>query len=200
MLEPMILPSKRGATYQDVIDAPEDMVAELIGGELFLQPRAAMRHAEAASVLGMMIGPPFRLGRGGPGGWWIQHEPELHIGEDVLVPDLAGWRRDLSPGFEVELQAAYATTPPQWVCEVLSPSTQGKDRIKKLPLYAAHGVSHAWLLDPLARSLEVFRLEHGRWSVLSTHAGAVSVRAEPFDAVEVDLGELWCVPEGAEGA
>jgi Uma2 family endonuclease len=188
----MVHPAKRLATYQDVIDAPENMVAELIDGELFLQPRPAAPHAEAASVLGMLIGTPFRLGRGGPGGWWIQDEPELHLDRHVLVPDLAGWRRDLHP--DLDRTVAYYEIAPQWVCEVISPSTQRKDRIKKLPIYADHGVLHAWLVDPLLATLEVYRLREGLWSLIAAHEGAVVVRAEPFEAVELDLSELWVSP------
>ncbi|MEL6185983.1 MAG: Uma2 family endonuclease [Myxococcota bacterium] len=182
-------PARAGATYQDVLDAPEHMVAELIDGDLYLQPRPAKPHAEAASVLGMLLGPPFRLGRGGPGGWWLQDEPELHIERDVLVPDLAGWRREAMP--EIDVSQAFYSEIPQWVCEVLSPSTMGKDRVRKLPKYGAAGVEHAWLIEPLAQTLEVFRLDGGTWSLVFTHEGPGAVRAEPFDAVEVDLGELW---------
>lgn len=185
----MIRPARRSATYQDVLDAPEHMVAELIEGELYLQPRPAQPHAEATSVLGMLLGPPFRLGRGGPGGWRIQDEPELHLGAHVLVPDLAGWRVEAVP--EVDLTKAFVEAGPQWICEVLSPSTRRIDRIKKLPIYAEHGVAHAWLLDPLARTLEVYRLEGGRWSLVGGYEEDAVIRAEPFDAVELPLGELW---------
>lgn len=193
MITPMATPARRGATYQDVLDAPEHQVAELLDGDLYLQPRPAKPHAEAASVLGMVLGPPFRLGRGGPGGWWIQDEPELHLGADVLVPDLAGWRRADMPTLDVS--QAYYTEPPAWVCEVLSPSTMGKDRVKKLPKYGAAGVRHAWLVEPEARTLEVFTWRDGRWTLVLTHEGPGAVRAEPFDAVEIDLADLW-LPEG----
>ena len=185
----MISPAKRQATYQDVLDAPEHLVAELIGGELFLQPRPALRHAEAASVLGMLLGPPFRLGRGGPGGWYLHDEPELHFGRDVLVPDLAGWRR--AAHADLDLTRAYTEVAPDWICEVLSPRTQGVDRVKKLPLYGAAGVTHAWLLDPVAHTLEAFALREGAWVLVAAHHGAVSVRVEPFAEVELELGELW---------
>jgi Uma2 family endonuclease len=184
--------ARRGATYQDVIDAPEHMVAELIDGDLYLQPRPAIPHAEAASVLGMLIGPPFRLGRGGPGGWFIHYEPELHLGADVLVPDLAGWRRERID--EAELTRAHYVTAPQWVCEVLSPSFVGKDRVKKLPKYGAAGVEHAWLVEPVAQTLEVFRREPGGWTLVFAHEGPGAARAEPFDAVEIPLHELWLPP------
>ncbi|NJK88100.1 MAG: Uma2 family endonuclease [Myxococcales bacterium] len=185
----MLEPAKREATYQDVLDAPENQVAELLDGALFLQPRPAKPHAEAASVLGMLIGPPFRLGRGGPGGWWIQYEPELHFATDVLVPDLAGRRKEAMP--ELDLERAYYEEAPDWVCEVLSPETAGKDRVKKLPKYARAGVRHAWIIDPHAETLEAYRNEKARWSLIFTHEGGGLVRSEPFDAVELDLGALW---------
>ncbi len=80
------------ATYQDIIDAPENMVAEIIHGALHTHPRPAPRHAVAHSSLGDELMSPFQKGRGGPGGWWILDEPEVHFGTDVLA-DLGGWRR-----------------------------------------------------------------------------------------------------------
>jgi hypothetical protein len=182
-------PAKGHATYEDVLRAPESMVAELIGGELFLQPRPALKLAEAATVLAMVLGAPFRLGRGGPGGWVLQFEPELHLGADVLVPDLAGWRRALHP--DLDLALAFTAVPPDWVCEVLSAATQGRDRVRKLPLYGEHGVQYAWLVDPMARTLEVYKRREGAWIVHSSHEGSATVRAEPFDAVAFELDDLW---------
>lgn len=184
-----MLPAKAHATYEDVLRAPAHMVAELIGGDLFLQPRPALTHGEAASVLGMLLGPPFRLGRGGPGGWVLQFEPELHLGPEVLVPDLAGWRLEAHP--ELDLSLAFASVAPDWVCEVLSPSTQGMDRVRKLPLYGEHGVRYAWLVDPLAQTLEVYERRAGAWFVRAAHEGAATVRAEPFEAVAFELADLW---------
>lgn len=184
-------PARRRATYEDVLRAPEHLVAEVIDGELHLSPRPGSRHAHASSSLGIKLGAPFMFGGGdGPGGWIILDEPELHLGGEpaILVPDLAGWRRErMQLGEEV----AYFTLAPDWVCEVLSQSTGQLDRAKKLPLYAAEGVRHAWLLDPTQRTLEVYRNEAGRWLLLATYAGDARVRAEPFDAVELDLSALW---------
>lgn len=185
----MVRSVKAPATYRDLLALPENVVGEIIGGELHVQPRPAMPHANAASILGMLIGPPFRLGRGGPGGWVILDEPELHLADEVLVPDLAGWRQ--VQGREISLQVAYQTMAPDWICEVLSPSTQAVDRVRKLPIYAAHGVGHVWLVDPLQKTLEVFRLESARWSMIGGYAGDAVVRAEPFDAIELPLAELW---------
>lgn len=167
---------------------PDYLVAEIVAGELHTSPRPASPHAFAASSLGMDLGSAFQKGRGGPGGWWILDEPELHLGEDVVVPDLAGWRRETMPEVPNE---AFFTTVPDWLCEVLSPSTSRLDRTGKLPVYAREGVGHVWLLDPLQQTLEVYRLLDGQWLLVSTHAEADRVRAEPFDELELDLSELW---------
>jgi Uma2 family endonuclease len=185
------------ATYEDVLNAPENKVAEILDGELFLSPRPASPHAVASSRLGFDLGGPFDRGRGGPGGWWILYEPELHLGEDVLVPDVAGWRRERMASIP---PVPYFTLPPDWVCEVLSPSTERIDRAKKLRIYAGAGVAHAWLVDPLQRTLEVLRLHEGAWTIVSVFEGSERVRAEPFDAVELDLGGLWLDPPPATSA
>ncbi len=181
-------PARKRATYDDVIAAPETMVAELIDGKLLLHPRPALPHAAAAVALAEELGPPFKRGRGGPGGWILLFEPELHFGDDVLVPDLAGWRRERMPALE---PAAYLTLPPDWICEVLSPSTAKVDRIDKLPIYARERVAHTWLVDPVLKTVEVLRLESGHWSIVATHADDAKVRVEPFDAIELDVGLLW---------
>lgn len=180
--------AKRRATYQDVLDAPETVVAEIIGGELHLSPRPGGPHTKVASALGYLLGPPFDFGQGGPGGWIILVEPELHVGDEIVVPDLAGWRVERMP--EVTT-GAYFTIPPDWVCEVLSRSTAALDRADKLPVYAAHGVGHAWLVDPGRRTLEVLRRQDARWLIVATYHGDAKVRAEPFDAIELDLALLW---------
>jgi len=181
-------PARRRATYEDVLAAPRHVVAEIIDGDLRLHPRPAVPHATAATVLGEELGPPFRRGRGGPGGWILLDEPELHLGTDIVVPDMGGWRRER---LNVLPSKAYLTLAPDWICEVLSPSTTKTDRAEKLPIYAREGVLHAWLLDPLARILEVLRLERGKWTVLDVHKDDARVRAEPFDAFELELGVLW---------
>ncbi len=181
-------PAKRKATYEDVLAAPEHVVAEIINGELHLSPRPGGPRTRAASRLGSVLGPPFDLGSGGPGGWIILFEPELHLGEQVVVPDIAGWRVERMPEIG---DVAYFTVVPDWVCEVLSKSSAAMDRIDKLPIYAKFGVRHAWLVEPRLRSLEVMRLHEGRWLIVGTHRGDVRVRAEPFDAIELDLALLW---------
>ena len=178
-------PLKKGATYDDLRDVPDNFVAEMFDGELYASPRPAASHAHAASVLGVKLGGPFH--RTGPGGWVILDEPELHFGNDVVVPDLAGWRRTRMPRVPAH---AYFTLAPVWICEVLSTSTEALDRGKKLRIYAREGVAHAWLIDPLAHTLEVMGLE-GRWTSLARYEGDVGIRAAPFDAVELELGALW---------
>jgi hypothetical protein len=176
------------ATYQDVIDAPPNMVAEIIYGTLVTSPQPRIRHAVVASALGGVLSPKFGWGDGGPGGWVLLDEPELHFGEDVLVPDLAAWKRERygTPG-----DVAFLTLAPDWVCEVLSPSTAALDRTSKLEIYARERVAHAWLVDPATQTLEAFRLDGDSWRLVHVWAGAAKARAEPFDAVELDLTRLW---------
>jgi Uma2 family endonuclease len=189
-MEPMprIPPVDRPATYEDLMKVPDTMVAEIVDAELYATPRPALPHAHVTSALGVLIGGPYHHGRGGPGGWWILDEPELHFAKDVLVPDLAGWRRTRLPRLP---DAAYSSLAPDWVCEVLSPSTASLDRVKKMTIYARERVAHAWLLDPAVRTLEVLRLEAGRWAILATYGGSDTVRAEPFDDIDLELTSLW---------
>jgi len=179
---------KKPATYQDVLDAPEHMLAEIIDGELVLSPRPRAPHAVATSAIGAELMPPFGRGRGGPGGWIIVDEPELHLGRDVVVPDLAAWRRERMPVVE---DVPYFTLAPDWVCEVLSKSTHKRDRTKKLRIYARAGVRHAWLVHPIWRTLEVLRQIDGKWLEIASHEGDERVRVEPFDAIELDLASFW---------
>jgi Uma2 family endonuclease len=179
---------KKDATYADLCALPEHFVAEILGGDLYAFPRPAAPHARANGTLFRKLGDLFEDGENGPGGWWLLMEPELHFGDDVLVPDLAGWRRERMPAIP---NVAYFTLAPDWLCEVLSPSTKAIDRRKKLPIYAREGVGHVWLLDPLQQTLEVLRLESRGWSKVAEHEGGANVRAEPFDAVELALRSLW---------
>jgi Uma2 family endonuclease len=184
----MALPVKRPASYEDLLSVPPERVGEIVGGELHVSPRPASRHALATSRLGSELGPPFDRGQGGPGGWWILFEPELHLGNDVVVPDLAGWRRLRMPQFP---DTAAFTLAPDWACEVVSPGTERLDRARKMPLYARETVSHLWLVNPTTRTLEAYRLADGGWLLLATHEGAARVRAEPFEALELSLASLW---------
>jgi Uma2 family endonuclease len=181
---------KKTDTYSELLNLPENLVGEIIGGELHTQPRPAGPHASASSVLGMDIGSAFHRGRGGPGGWWIIDEPEIHFVRDVemLVPDLAGWRRERMPSLPQDHRFEVV---PDWICEVLSPSTMKKDRMLKMKVYARDGVAYLWLVDPLAKTLETFALDNGRWTVTGLYTDEDEVRAPPFDAVPLKLGDLW---------
>jgi Uma2 family endonuclease len=184
----MTLPAKRAASYADLAALSKHVVGEILRGELVVSPRPAPRHAEAASSLTGVLVPPFRFGEGGPGGWWILAEPEVHLGDDVLVPDLAGWRHQRMPALPEE---AFFTLPPDWVCEVLSPSTSRVDRTQKLPIYQREAIPHVWLIDPSAQTLEVYRLDSKSWLLEATHGGDEAVRAAPFEAITMNLSRLW---------
>ena len=184
----MTAAARRLATYEDLLALPEHAIGELLDGELHVQPRPASPHALATSVLGVDLGAPFHRGRGGPGGWILIDEPELHLVRDVLVPDLAGWRRERMPEMP---DVPFFTLAPDWVCEVLSASTSRTDRAKKRPIYAREGVRHLWLVDPDAHTLEIFRLDGEGYRLVTTFEGDEKVRAEPFDAIELELGALW---------
>lgn len=186
----------RRATYDDLLAVPDHLVAEIVDGELFTSPRPRSPHARTATAIahdlfGGFDGPPGSADR--PGGWWILIEPELHLGADVLVPDVAGWRIDRLP---VVPDVAGFTLAPDWVCEVISPSTARLDRARKMPVYAREGVGHLWLVDPVARTLEVYRLDGGRWTVESIHGGTEPVRAAPFASVALDVGRWWLPGDG----
>jgi Uma2 family endonuclease len=179
-------PLKKGATYDDLREVPDHFVAEMFDGDLYASPRPALPHANAAGSLFAEIHRSFH--RKDPSGWVILFEPELHFESDVLVPDLAGWRRTRLPNVPAE---AYLALAPDWICEVLSTSTEALDRGKKLRIYAREGVAHAWLVDPLAHSLEAMSLKAGRWTQLDRYEGEAKVGAVPFDAIEFELGALW---------
>lgn len=179
---------KRGATYEDVLEAPPDRIAEVSRGDLYLSPRPAPRHARAAIALGGELYESFDRGRSGPGGWWVLLEPEIHFDGNVLVPDIAAWRRSRLAALP---EGSWFDLAPDWVCEIASPSTEQFDRSVKLPLYATDEVAFLWLVDPLARRLEVYRRDRGRWRVEATFAGAQIVSAEPFEAVAIELHRLW---------
>lgn len=186
----MAEPAGRRSTYEDVLAAPKHQVAEVIDGQLYLNPRPAPPHAVAASALGMDLGSAFQRGRGGPGGWWILDEPEIHLGTepDIVVPDLGGWRKERLPELP---STAYFTLVPDWVCEVLSESTRRVDRVEKMRLYEREQVPYVWLVDPAVQVIEVFRLDGDSYRLIASHAGDEQPRLVPFDAIELELSALW---------
>ncbi|HKY39781.1 MAG TPA: Uma2 family endonuclease [Polyangiaceae bacterium] len=188
----------RLALYQEYLEVPKHQRAEIIRGTLYVTPRPSPPHANATSVLGGELNGPFQRGRGGPGGWWILDEPELQlVPHEPMVPDLAGWRVERLPALP---ETAYFALAPDWVCEVLSKSTEAVDRTEKLPIYAAQRVGHVWLVDPSAQTLEVYELgEAGRWRQVRIHQGNVRVRVAPFEAIELELGALWSPPSPLGG-
>jgi Uma2 family endonuclease len=184
----MANPAKRRATYEDLLAVPEPLIGEIIDGDLVTQPRPTASHALASSTLGVELGGPFHRGRGGPGGWIILDEPELHLHGDILVPDMAGWRRERMPELP---QAAAFELAPDWVCEVLSPGTAAIDRSSKRRIYAREGVQWLWLVEPETKTLETFALDGPNWKHLETWHDDAVVRAVPFDAIELELAALW---------
>jgi Uma2 family endonuclease len=184
----------RRATYQDIVDLPEGVVGEIISGVLHTQPRPRFSHAKASSKLGAKLDNEFDPDDGGPGGWIFLDEPELHFGEDVLVPDIAGWRVERGPDLAND---AWTSIAPDWLCEVLSPSTEQKDRVLKMEVYAREGVAHVWLVDPDARTLEAYELRNTEWVRIAALRENDEVAAAPFDAAPFRLGALW-VPKGGD--
>jgi len=176
----------RRATYEDLLQVPDHFVAEILEGELYVNRRPASPQARATTKLGMIIGAEFDLPSSGQ--WLFINQPELHFGEDVIVPDIAGWRRSRMP---VVPNVPWFDLAPDWICEALSPSTQRLDRFKKMPAYAREGVQYAWIIDADLQSLEAFRLENGRWSNIAQHLGDAVVRVEPFESLEIKLANLW---------
>jgi Uma2 family endonuclease len=178
----------RSALYDDLVALPDTVVGEIVDDQLWAAPRPAPRHAWAAGQLMAELGSRLRGGGSGKGGWRILPEPELHLGRQVVVPDLAGWRRERLPRLP---STPYFDLAPDWLCEVLSPSTQQLDRDKKLGVYAAAGVNHMWLVDPLMRSLEVLRRAGSEWMYVAHHEGLEIVHAAPFAELGLALPLLW---------
>jgi Uma2 family endonuclease len=182
-------PAKRKAVYDDLYNLPENMTGEIIEGELYTQPRPHSRHTNIELALGLELGSMYRYGRGGgPGGWIFLIESEVMLGENLLVPDLAGWRQERLPAPPKENWIAVV---PDWVCEIQSPSTFRTDRVRKMPIYAAHNVPYLWLIDPLTKFLEAFKLNEGAWTLVGNYTEQDKVRIEPFQEVEIDLANLW---------
>jgi Uma2 family endonuclease len=187
----MAEPAKRNATYDDLIAVPEHLSAEIIFGALYTHPKPAPPHGAAQSALSVELGGPFQKGRGGPGGWIFMTEPELHLGPHVVAPDIAGWRRERMPHMPAK---AYIESAPDWVCEIISPSTESIDRGPKRRIYANYNVHHLWLLNPVAKYLEVHALRGAEWVHVATFGDGEDVAAPPFEAVPFKIDDLWPLP------
>jgi Uma2 family endonuclease len=192
----MAEPAKRNATYEDYLALGDDVRAELIYGSLYLHPAPAPPHGSSQFSLSGELHGPFQKGVGGPGGWWFMITPELHLGPHVAQPDIAGWRRERMP---VLPSTSYVDLPPDWICELLSPSTEGVDRGPKRRLYATYGVAHLWYLNPVARFLEVHALRDGSYVFIDTFDDTAEFRAPPFEAVAFRLSNLWPMPPSSTG-
>jgi Uma2 family endonuclease len=180
--------AKKKATYADLESVPEHLVAEIVDGELLTHPRPSPRHGATASALGAELTGPFQKGDNGPGGWVFFVEPEVSFGPHLLVPDIAGWKRERLPSYP---DTNYFTISPDWVCEVLSGSTEKRDRTVKSRVYAEAQVPHMWLIDPRLQILEAFELNEGRWVKVGAWNSDDEVRAPPFDAIAFSLADLW---------
>lgn len=189
-------PARRPATYDDILALPEDVRAELIGGEVVVAPSPLPRHSRVQRVLGSFVGGPFDDddGRGGPGGWWILMDVDVRFGPHVLRPDLVGWVRERLADPDVRP----IDVVPDWVCEILSPSNASHDRVTKRRIYAEH-VRHFWIVDPESRTVEAFTLEWGRWVDAGSFDESAPARIAPFEAVELPIARLF-LPKRAEPA
>lgn len=181
-------PARKRASYEDLYTLPPNMTGQIIEGELYTLPRPHSRHSRVSAILCREIGPYQSDGGGGPQGWVILIEAEVMLGDDLLAPDLAGWRIERLPKPPKE---NYITVTPDWVCEILSPGTARLDRIRKMPIYARHEVKHLWLIDPILKTLEVYGLKEGSWVVRGSYGEDDQVRVEPFTGVEINLADLW---------
>ena len=184
-------PKSSNATYQDVLDAPPHLTAEIIDGTLYTHSRPHPPHSNAQSELIGILRLPFGRGVGGPGGWWIFTEPELHLGNDILVPDIAGWRVERMP---ILPATNYQLVVPDWVCEILSPTTRHLDIGRKSEIYAREGVGYLWLIDPLEHWLEASMLQGSEWVVIDKLFDDAVVSLPPFEAISFRLSKLWFPP------
>jgi Uma2 family endonuclease len=191
MTDTLELPPPGQATYADLEALPERYVGQLIDGTLYAQAQPAYPHQRAVTRLGVLLGQPFDREPGGPvgpGGWCFIYEPELHFGADVLVPDIAGWRRERMPQVP---NVPWSDLAPDWLCEVASPSTRKLDRSLKLERYHRAGVGHVWLVEPDDRFIVVYRRAEEGWLLVGHNTGEDEPRIEPFEAMPLTLAELW---------
>jgi Uma2 family endonuclease len=183
--------ARKLATYADISHLPEGENVEIIAGEIIVSPRSKPAHGLAQAALSWSVAGPFGF-RDDPGGWWIVVEVEVELGRhDVYIPDLAGWRRARVPIFPDDRPV---TVVPDWVCEVLSPSTGRIDRVKKAHGYLEGGVPFFWIVDLEGRVLEAFEARDGSWVRLGAWGDGDSARIPPFDAVEIAISPLFPPP------
>ncbi|MBK9753189.1 MAG: Uma2 family endonuclease [Nannocystis sp.] len=190
----MTAPATRRATYEDVLNAPEHMIAEILFGTLYTQACPAIPHALACTRLSAILGNQFDTDVEGPNSWFLLNKPELHLGSepDIIVPDLAGWRGARAQ--QVPAEGPWIGVPPDWACEIISPSTQARDRGVKLDIYLREQVRHVWLVDPIAETLEVYRHGGAHWIRCALYASNAAVHAEPFESFELQLAKIWRRP------
>jgi Uma2 family endonuclease len=190
--------AERKATWADVLAHSEDERVEVLSGELVTIPAPLPRHSKTQGSLRRFVGGPFDDddGHGGPGGWWILIEIDVRLEtHEIVRPDLAGWRRERlpEPGDIRPIDVV-----PDWICEVISPTTASRDRVTKRALYARFGVPYYWMVDPGARTLETLRLgDDGRWIELGAWDDEATARIEPFEAIELAVGRLFLPKTGA---
>ena len=184
----MVDQARKPATYADLEAVPPHLVAEIIDGTLYTQSRPVRRHGIAAGALSSELRTPFQKGRGGSGGWLFIDEPELHFGIQVVVPDIAGWRMERAT---FDQYSAQTTVAPDWVCEVLSPSTARFDRGRKGKIYALAGIKHYWILDPQNKTLEAFALFDDDWRAIGVSASGDAVSFAPFESIAFAFDDLF---------
>ncbi len=203
----MTEPARKVYTYEDILALDEKLHAELLDGMIYIDgvplgsvvptvgmaPAQLPRHAKSQRVLGKIIGGPFDddHGDGGPGGWWIFIEVDVLLASGTVRPDLSGWRRERLPQPDVRPIA----TRPDWVCEIISPTSIRQDRVAKRRAYAKAGIPHYWIVDPDARTLEALELQSDRWLEVGTWSEGDVARIAPFEPVEVPVGRLFLPPE-----
>lgn len=188
----MVQPSRKAANLDDLWSIPAgERFHELIGGELLPKASPSGEHGDAQVGVVTAIAPAFRrkAGSGGPGGWWIATEVEVLLEtSDVVRPDVLGWRRESCPQMPT---GTPVMTKPDWICEILSTSNPKDDTVKKLRLYHQVAVSYYWIVDPREATLTVMRWSQDGYVTLLRAESGESVRAEPFQAIELAVGALF---------
>lgn len=188
-LGPLNKPKKQSATYEDLLCLPDNVIGEILAGELHTQPSPSPHHSLASTLLTTVIADSYdRSSIQGPCGWWILSKPECHLCSDIVVPDIAGWRQSTLPELP---ETAWIDIRSDWVCEVLSPSTAQNDRVLKRLIYAREGVGHYWIVNPIERILEAFAFQHGSWVLIAALQDDNPAAIAPFEQLLFDLGRLW---------